>query len=275
MKGLDPQIYDRDYYLNSNLGFEEFKKYKGKKVHESILDFANLLGDVDGKKILDLGCGRGDLAIELARRGAKVVGVDYSIDGIKIAHDALKYQSKKIQKSVKFYVQDAKKLNFEANSFDVIVSYDVFEHLYKKELDIVVKKIKFILKFDGLLLVHTETNKIYLNYTHVYWCYYMDLILLKLNKFIFKNNYPALPKDPRNDLHKKQHVNEPTYFYLRSIFDKFEFKGQINSIIPYKPNLSWKDRFYNIIVYIYPISKFFPLNLLFATEYICFVKNKK
>ncbi len=273
MKGLSPEIYDTDYYLNSNLGSEEFKKYKGKKVHETIYNFANLLGDVKNKKILDLGCGRGDLVIELARRGALATGVDYSKDGIDLAKAALKIQSKEIKSRTNFFVKDIVKTDFEKNSFDIVVSTDVFEHLYKEELEIVVEKLSKTLNPNGFLLIHTGTNKIYLDFTHILWCYWMDLFLLKIYNFISRNNYPGLPKDPRNDLHKTQHVNEPTYFYLKSLFERHEFKGEINSMVPYKPNLSWKDKIYNIIVYLYPISNYFPLNLMFATEYICLQKK--
>jgi len=269
VKSLSPKIYDKEYYLNSNLGSEEYKKYKGKKVHVTINNFANLLGDVKGKRILDLGCGRGDLVIELARRGAISVGVDYSKDGIDLAKDALKIQSGEIKKRVNFFVKDIVRADFENESFDIIVSSDVFEHLYKDELEIVVAKLSKILKPNGYLLIHTAPNKIYQDFTHVFYCYWMDLFLLKIYNFISKNNYPGLPKDPRNDLHKKQHVNEPTYLYLSALFKRHNFEGQIDSIVPYKPNLSWKDKIYNIIVYIYPISNYFPLNLIFATEYIC------
>ena len=39
---------------------------------------ANLLGDIEGKKVLDLGCGDGRLTQELVDKGAKVIGVDAS-----------------------------------------------------------------------------------------------------------------------------------------------------------------------------------------------------
>ncbi len=43
-------------------------------------DTLKLLGTVEGKRILDLGCGTGHNAIALARQGAKVIGVDESSD---------------------------------------------------------------------------------------------------------------------------------------------------------------------------------------------------
>ncbi len=38
------------------------------------------LGDISGKRILDIGCGAGTTSIEMAKAGAKVVGVDISED---------------------------------------------------------------------------------------------------------------------------------------------------------------------------------------------------
>lgn len=37
-----------------------------------------LVGDVRGRRVLDVGCGDGDLAIDLSKRGARVVGIDSS-----------------------------------------------------------------------------------------------------------------------------------------------------------------------------------------------------
>ena len=35
-----------------------------------------LLGDIRGRNVLDVGCGDGDLAVELWRRGGTVTGID-------------------------------------------------------------------------------------------------------------------------------------------------------------------------------------------------------
>jgi len=47
-----------------------------------------LLGDLRGKKILDLGCGGGQNAIAMAQRGAAVSGIDFSASQIEIAKAA-------------------------------------------------------------------------------------------------------------------------------------------------------------------------------------------
>src|SRR2546423_1303681 len=55
--------------------------------HESwIAPAFDLLGDVDGKRVLDLGCGHGMASVVLARRGARVVACDLSLGYVREAH---------------------------------------------------------------------------------------------------------------------------------------------------------------------------------------------
>ena len=45
------------------------------------LEYAfHLLGDIEAKQVLDLGCGTGEEIVTLARRGAHVIGIDISPD---------------------------------------------------------------------------------------------------------------------------------------------------------------------------------------------------
>src|ERR1700682_298790 len=54
------------------------------------LEYAySLLGDVGGRRVLDFGCGSGENCLLLARRGAKVVGVDISESLIRVARKRL------------------------------------------------------------------------------------------------------------------------------------------------------------------------------------------
>lgn len=275
MKSVSSKIYTKEYYLESCLGSEEFSKFSGKKVHPSISEYSHSLKISYDTKALDLGTGRGDLALEIARKGATVIGIDYSKDGIELAKKALRVQSETLRKRVSFYVMNAKKLSFEDNTFDIVTAIDVFEHLYKDELEIAIKEISRVLKPGGKLLMHTGTNKIYLDFTHKYWCFPVSSFLVKANEFLTKRHYENLPRDPRNDLHKKQHVNEPTYAYLKNLFERNNFKGKINSSVPYKPLISWKDKIYNLIVLLYPFSKYYPVKLFFESDYVCVMRNIK
>jgi ubiquinone/menaquinone biosynthesis C-methylase UbiE len=60
-------------------------------------DVLKLLGNVDGKRILDLGCGAGHNAIALARQGAKVIGVDESSDQVADARAASEREHVKVE----------------------------------------------------------------------------------------------------------------------------------------------------------------------------------
>lgn len=60
-------------------------------------DTLKLLGHVEGKRILDLGCGAGHNAIALAKAGAKVIGVDEASDQIAEARTAAEHEGVKLE----------------------------------------------------------------------------------------------------------------------------------------------------------------------------------
>jgi len=80
-----------------------------------------LMGSVAGLRILDAGCGDGLLALELARRGANVTGVDGSEQMIRTAHRRARH----FQEAVNFGTAAVEELPFGAGSFDVVVAVTV------------------------------------------------------------------------------------------------------------------------------------------------------
>src|SRR5271165_2507201 len=52
-------------------------------MHDTLLSW--LPGDLCGARVLDAGCGTGALAVELARRGADVLGIDVSPSLVELA----------------------------------------------------------------------------------------------------------------------------------------------------------------------------------------------
>ena len=132
-----------------------------------------------------------------------------------------------------------------------------------------------VVKPGGSLLVHTEANPLYLDIAHPKYIYPLSERLIKINKLFYGKDYPGLSKDPRNNLHKIQHVNEPTYFYLKKLFSNYCFKGKIFCRTLKKPVLGWKDVVYNSIVILDPFSRIPPLKYIFAYDFICVMKNHK
>jgi SAM-dependent methyltransferase len=87
------------------------------------------LGNVEGKSILDIGCGSGLYSIYFAQRGANVTGVDFSSRMIELAERNAKDQS---CSSVRFLNRDF--LSFQSDEkFDHLLFIGVFD--YVKEDD--------------------------------------------------------------------------------------------------------------------------------------------
>jgi 2-polyprenyl-3-methyl-5-hydroxy-6-metoxy-1,4-benzoquinol methylase len=89
--------------------------------------------------ILDVGCGGGDLAIELAKHFPKtdVLGIDISNEAIRYARNQIKNTT---IKNVRFEVPASPELSYERNSFDVITCSLVCHHLKDDELIGFLKK---------------------------------------------------------------------------------------------------------------------------------------
>jgi demethylmenaquinone methyltransferase/2-methoxy-6-polyprenyl-1,4-benzoquinol methylase len=71
-----------------------------------------------GERALDLCCGTGDLAFALAKKGAQVVGLDFSEAMLKVALKKFEVQSSKFK--VEFVRGDAQQIPFPENSFDLL-----------------------------------------------------------------------------------------------------------------------------------------------------------
>lgn len=81
------------------------------------------LGEVRGLDLLDVGCGTGRHAVEFARAGARVTGVDFSKGMLE------KARAKPGADAVRFVHQDAAALPFEARAFDRVISCLVLDHV--------------------------------------------------------------------------------------------------------------------------------------------------
>jgi ubiquinone biosynthesis O-methyltransferase len=81
----------------------------------------DLIGPPAGRRILDVGCGDGVLAVELASRGATVTGIDASPEMIVAA----RRRASRKKQNIEFVVAEAGALPFGAESFDAVVAVAV------------------------------------------------------------------------------------------------------------------------------------------------------
>jgi len=62
-----------------------------------------MVGNVKGKQLLDLACGEGYNTRILAKKGARVIGVDFSKEMIKLARE----RERRDRLGIRYYVSDA------------------------------------------------------------------------------------------------------------------------------------------------------------------------
>jgi len=102
------------------------------------------------KKILDAGCGEGYGSCLISDKATEVIGID-------ISEEAIKHARKKYTKdNLKYELMDVQNLKFKNEIFDVVLSFQVIEHL--SDHSQFLKEIKRVLKKDGLAVVGTPNK---------------------------------------------------------------------------------------------------------------------
>lgn len=113
------EFYNRVYRRGERVHYTPFL-FSGDKIPPAKVEVLREIS-WNNKRVLDAGCGTGELAYEIAKNGAaEVIGIDYSPEAIVIAqkkhqHSALSYQCKTIDDV--------------GGRFDAVVSLGTLEHM--------------------------------------------------------------------------------------------------------------------------------------------------
>jgi len=137
------ELYDRGWRKELQAGKEERGNLQ---TNLEFLAQTDLLKPKD--RILEIGCGIGTVVNELS-------GKDHDIAGIDISSEAIEYGRNKYG-DIRLEVQAAETLPYEDESFEVVLSFDLFEHI--AAIDKHVSEVKRVLCPGGYYLFQTPNK---------------------------------------------------------------------------------------------------------------------
>jgi len=140
----DHRLYSCAYWKNDTKTLEEAQKNK-------IDHIVKKLDIKQGQKILEVGCGWGGMAFEIAKqKGCEVLGISLSKNQINYCKKKAKELG--LDNQVNFELADYRETQ---GQYDRIYSVGMFEHVGKKFYKAFFESINRLLKDDGIFLLHT------------------------------------------------------------------------------------------------------------------------
>jgi cyclopropane-fatty-acyl-phospholipid synthase len=137
--------YSCAYFTNNNKTLDEAQH--DKKRHLA----SKLLLTKPGLKVLDIGSGWGGLGLYLARAcAADVTGLTLSTEQLKASNERAKAEA--LGERARFHLRDYRE---EAGTYDRVVSVGMFEHVGVGNFRAFFRKLKNLLKDDGVALLHS------------------------------------------------------------------------------------------------------------------------
>src|SRR6188474_2771393 len=102
---------------------EDFHRYAAE--NSELPGISEFFGNLDGKHLLELGCGVGKMAVLLAKSGADVTAFDLSPLSVRTSRQLAALDNIDID----FAVASGENLPFASDSFDVIFGKSILHHL--------------------------------------------------------------------------------------------------------------------------------------------------
>jgi ubiquinone/menaquinone biosynthesis C-methylase UbiE len=136
----------KDYFQTAyNTGTDNWSQMDFKT---EFLQYITMLPDE--ATVLDIGCGRGQLAFLLAEIGYKVIGIDYIEKIVKINNEEVK--AKQLGGKLAFVSGDVFDIPLTDSSFDVVIDSGLLHHVHTEDWQDYKKEVDRVLSSDGYYL---------------------------------------------------------------------------------------------------------------------------
>lgn len=224
-KPLPSTLYTEEYFLTACEGYDEFIASEGEHLSRRLRD-AFAVADVrPGMRVLDVGCGRGEILRHCMRLGVEAYGIDYAEAAVRMSLDVVRAEQARLlaeQPDAPPLVagvsySDAKLLPFPDRYFDRVLMFDVVEHLHPWELHEAMLEVGRVLRPGGRFIIHTAPNRWYDTYAYP-WVRRLRTALGQGDRY---------PKDPRaiTPVNQEVHVNEQDLWSMRRALQAAGFTG--------------------------------------------------
>lgn len=278
---VDPAVYTGDYYLTNCHGYEEFIASGGRDVGARFEKALSLAGDLRGRRVLDVGCGRGELVLQSALRGAEAWGIDYADAAVEIARTALERADAALQPRMHAECMDVKALRFDDRSFDVVFMMDVVEHLYPAELERAMAELSRVMRPGGVIVLHTSPNKTFERRVYPLYSRRVNQAALWIGRRLRVSdglfNETMLPNArefPHDEFERAMHVNEQSAPAMRALLRRHAFEPRSTEFWePPRRGGYFASRRLNVelavldfLRFLRPLSLHPPLNALFCNH---------
>jgi 2-polyprenyl-3-methyl-5-hydroxy-6-metoxy-1,4-benzoquinol methylase len=110
--------------------------------------------ELKGARLLDAGCGTGHMAIACALQGADVTGVDLDRMALDIARERARLEHARLE----ILEADVTQMKFSDATFDIVVSFQVLEHIPRALQAKVLQEMWRLLRPGGVLFIQTPNR---------------------------------------------------------------------------------------------------------------------
>ncbi len=137
------KIEEEFHDIKAREGVHDFYEYGALSLADSFL--WSSLGDLRGKRLLEIGCGDGEGTLRFARAGALVTGIDISGGMVELTRK--KVDDAGVGERVITIQMGGEDLDFPEGHFDLVYGHSILHHL---NLDVAAPRIARILKVGGM-----------------------------------------------------------------------------------------------------------------------------
>jgi SAM-dependent methyltransferase len=195
-------IFTNSYFLHECSGFEEYNKNFGKYLEDERLQVVAALANTTmPRRVLDLGCGRGELAHFLAEAGAEVTAADFSEAAIRLTEKTFEGEPN-LREQLDLIHADVCDMPL-TGTFDSVIASDLIQHVRPEELDLLYARVSEHLAPNGIFVVHAYPNLWYYRYDYV------------RKRRIAESVGSYLPPEPRTCREMIIHINEQSPRVIR------------------------------------------------------------